>query len=110
MLFATSCCQAQGSGTKPAQLNCATGPIVRTFGKSPWRVYSCSDGLSLVVVSAPGSPAEPFYFMFQATANGHHLVGEGTGNKTATDQAYKDLNGLSEQEIKDLVKQTKAAK
>jgi hypothetical protein len=48
--------------------------------------------------------------MFQATANGHHLVGEGTGNKTATDQAYKDLNGLSEQEIKDLVKQTKAAK
>lgn len=110
MLLATGCCMAQVSGSTSPQLECNIGPIPKTFGKSQWRVYSCSDGRSVVVVSAPGSPAAPFYYMFQATASGHHLIGEGTGNKAVTDEAYGELKGLSEQGIQDLIKQTKSVK
>jgi hypothetical protein len=59
-------------------------------------------------MSAPGSPAAPFYFMFQASGAGHRLIGEGTGNKAATDQTYNMLKGLTEQQIQDLLEQTKA--
>lgn len=112
MLFAATagCCLAQVSGSTPPKLQCDIGPVSKTFGNSQWRVYSCSDGRSVVVVSAPGSLAAPFYFMFQATAGGHHLIGEGTGNKAATDEAYGELKGLSEQGIQDLIQQTKSVK
>lgn len=46
-------------------LNCDIGPGTKTFGKSSWLVYSCTDNKSLVMVSAPGSPAVPFYFFLQ---------------------------------------------
>ncbi|MFZ0870722.1 MAG: hypothetical protein WAM90_08340 [Rhodanobacter sp.] len=110
MLLATSFCLAQVPGATSPKLECDIGPIPKTFGNSQWRVYSCSDGRSVVVVSAPGSPAVPFYFMFQATASGHHLIGEGTGKKAATDEAYGELKGLSEQGIEDLIRQTKSVK
>lgn len=103
-------CLAETHGSTSAQLKCDIGPISKAFGNSLWRIYSCSDGQSVVVVSAPGSSAGPFYFMFQATAGGHHLIGEGTGNKVATDKAYGELKALSEQEIQDLIKQTKTVK
>jgi hypothetical protein len=96
MFLATDCCLAQTHGRTSPQLECNIGPISKTFGNSRWRIYSCSDGQSIVVVSAPGSSAGPFYFMFQATASGHHLIGEGTGNKVATDKAYGDLKALSD--------------
>ncbi|GLQ97284.1 hypothetical protein GCM10007863_17040 [Dyella mobilis] len=80
-----------------------TGPVKKTYGKTPWLVYSCDDGQSIVVVTAPGSPAAPFYFTF----NGGRLSGEGTGNKAATDAAYDDLQRLTDADIKALVIQTK---
>jgi hypothetical protein len=107
MLFANGCCMAQDAGNTPASMQCKVGPLLETFGATKWLVYSCSDGRSLVAVSAPGSPAAPFYFMFQATSNGHHLLGEGTGNKAETDKAYEELQQLSEREILALIDQTK---
>jgi hypothetical protein len=84
-------------------LKCLVGPVKRTYGNTPWLVYSCDDGQSIVIVTAPDSPAAPFYFIF----NGGHLRGEGTGNKAATDAAYNDLQRLTDADIKALITQTK---
>ena len=59
-----------------APLQCDIGPITKEFGSVPWLLYSCDDGKSLVVISAPGSPAAPFYFMFSPEGRGYHLSGE----------------------------------
>ena len=93
-----------------APLQCDIGPITKVFGSVSWLLYSCDDGKSLVVVSAPGSPAAPFYFMFSPEGRGYHLRGEGTGSKTLTDVAYKELEVLSNQDIAGLVGQTMAAR
>jgi hypothetical protein len=92
-----------------APLQCDIGPITKEFGSVPWLLYSCDDGKSLVVVSAPGSPAAPFYFFFSPEGRGYHLRGEGTGLRSLTDAALKDLRVLSDAEITGLVGQTKAA-
>src|ERR1700735_4271410 len=89
-----------------APLPCDIGPITTVFGSVPWLLYSCDDGKSLVVVSAPGSAAAPFYFMFSPEAGGYHLRGEGTGSKALTDAALKDLQALSDNDIVGLVGQT----
>jgi hypothetical protein len=89
-----------------APLQCDIGPINKVFGSVPWLLYSCDDGKSLVVVSAPGSPAAPFYFMFSPEGRGYHLRGEGTGSKALTDAALKDLRDLSDKDIAGLVGQT----
>lgn len=83
-------------------LKCESGPINKTFGKTRWLVYGCADGRSIVVVSAPDSPAFPFYFMVFPGENGYDVVGEGTGRKEATSMAYDDLKALSEAAIKAL--------
>jgi hypothetical protein len=92
-----------------APLKCDIGPITKEFGSVPWLLYSCDDGKSLVVVSSPGSPAAPFYFFFSPEGRGYHLRGEGTGLKTLTDAALKDLQALGDAEISGLVGQTIAA-
>jgi len=92
-----------------APLQCNIGPITKECGSVPWLLYSCDDGKSLVVVSAPGSPAAPFYFFFSPEGRGYHLRGEGTGLKSLTDAALKDLQVLSNAEIASLVGQTIAA-
>lgn len=99
---------AQNEGTMASELSCDIGPVPQSIGGGQWLAYSCSDSRSVVVVAAPNNPAAPFYFMFQATANGHHLIGEGTGSKAATDEAYKALNALSEKQIDDLIARTRA--
>jgi hypothetical protein len=102
---------AVGSAGLPAfaeqpPLQCTAGPIKKTYGNTPWLVYGCDDGQSIVIVTAPGSPAAPFYFMFSEG----HLRGEGTGNKAATDAAYNELQRLTDADIKALVLQTKNLK
>ena len=91
-------------------LQCDIGPITKEFGSVPWLLYSCDDGKSLVVVSAPGSRAMPFYFMFYPEGAGYHLRGEGTGDKTITDAALAELKALSNKDIVALVAQTLAAR
>jgi hypothetical protein len=93
-----------------APLNCDIGPITRTFGGTQWLVYSCRDNRSVVVFSAPGNPAMPFYFMFSPSGQGYRLVGEGTGQKQFTEAALKDLSKLVEQDILKLVAETKLGK
>jgi hypothetical protein len=84
------------------------GPITKVFGSVQWLLYSCDDGKSLVVVSAPGSAAAPFYFMFSPEGRGYHLRGEGTGPKMLTDAALKELQDLSDKDIAGFVGQTVA--
>ena len=103
---------AMGAETKPPQetLDCASGPAARTFGGTPWLVYACSDNHSVAVMSAPGSKAAPFYFMFSWQNGSYRLVGEGTGNKAATDAAYTALHALPIAGIQGLWACAKAAK
>jgi hypothetical protein len=93
-----------------APLQCDVGPVTKVFGSVPWLLYSCNDGKSLVVVSAPGSQAAPFYFMFSPEGAGYHLRGEGTGDKARTDAALAELKALSDKEIAALVGQTIATR
>ena len=61
---------------------CNIGPVTKTYGQAQWLVYSCNDDKTLVIVSAPGNPATPFYFTFLPTDAGHRLFGEGTGKNS----------------------------
>ena len=88
-------------------LNCNVGPLSKTFGKSQWLLYSCNDASTLIVVSAPGSPATPFIFSFSLEGASYHLRGEGTGAQGATDAAYNELQALSASAIHELIEQTK---
>jgi len=41
-------------------LKCDIGPLNKSYGGTPWLVYSCNDEQTLVFVSERGSPASPF--------------------------------------------------
>ena len=90
---------AQGAASTEQPMNCDMGPLMKTFGQTNWLVYACSDGHSVAIMSAPGSPASPFYFMFHSTNQGYRLVGEGTGSKDATAKAHAELRAMSQKEI-----------
>lgn len=98
------------SGAYAGSLHCDVGPITKTFGSVPWLLYSCSDGKSLVVVSAPGNPAMPFYFFLSPQGSGYSLHGEGTGAKSVTDAALKELQTLRPKDIAVLIRETKDVK
>lgn len=91
-------------------LKCDIGPVTKVFGAVPWLVYSCNDPTSVVLVSAPGNPAMPFYFSFSLEGGAYKLRGEGTGSKAATDAALKDLQALSPRDIQALRAETLVAK
>jgi hypothetical protein len=61
-------------------------------------------------VSAPGSAAAPFYFIFSPVGKGYHLRGEGTGSKALTDAALKELQALRNEDIAALVRETTTVK
>lgn len=101
-------------GAEQPSQNCDVGPLTKTYGKTQWLVYSCNNDKAegkamLVVVSAPGNPAMPFYFLFSIKDGGYHLYGEGTGDKKVTDAAFSELQQLSEAEITKLIWQTRQA-
>jgi hypothetical protein len=87
--------------------NCAIGPLDKTYGNAHWLVYGCTDGQNVVVVSAPGNPAMPFYFFFAHTSDGMKLYGEGNGDKLVTDAAFKELQLLSATDVALLYQQAK---
>lgn len=88
-----------GSAVAAESLKCEAGPLTKVFGNAPWLVYGCDDGRSVVVVSAPGNPAMPFYFMFSPDKSGYRLVGEGTGSKDASAAALTELKRLTQSEV-----------
>ena len=108
-LFASLLLAASSALGAGPTLNCDIGPAPKIFGGSSWLVYGCSDMHSVVVITAPGSQVTPFYFMFAYSFGSYKLHGEGTGNKAATDAAYKVLSQLKPTEIAALFKDAAAA-
>ena len=105
ILFAPAVGFGQPAAGDP-RLSCYVGPIKKTFGGNDWLVYSCSDGRSLIIVSAVGNPAMPFVFALMANEEGFRLSGEGTGNKEVSQAAFDALRTLSPGDIAALVAQT----
>ena len=99
------CAQAQGKDA-PA-MECNLGPLTRTFGGTPWLVYSCSDGTSIVVVTKEENPAAPFYFFVFKREGKYVVFGEGTGAKSITDLAYNELIKLKAEDIRSLIAASK---
>ena len=91
------------------RLKCEVGPVTKQYGSTDWLVYSCADKGSLVIVTAPGNPAMPFYFFYLRSDKGYELHGEGTGDKRLTDAAFKDLKNLTEDQIASLLIETRKA-
>ena len=89
------------------KLQCTTGPIKKKFGDNHWKVYSCNDNKSVIIVSIPGSSAHPFYFLFYAKKDTYQLHGEGTGSRHASGAAYKEIRHFKSKEIRKLVRETK---
>jgi hypothetical protein len=97
-----------GCGSANAQqMKCETGPVLKTYGSTPWLAYSCDDGLSIAIVSAPGNPASPFYFFLHPNEGVYRIEGEGTGDKGVADRAIAELQGLSQREITGLIDETR---
>lgn len=106
-LFASVCAHSD-NGTAPAPLTCSVGPVEQTYGNTKWLVYSCDDGQSVVIVSAPGSPANPFVFRFMARPDGYVLQSKGTGERQYTAAAFGELKQLSARDVAALVTMTRA--
>jgi hypothetical protein len=111
LLLATfSVVTARGAEVVPKPtMNCEFGPVEKTYGKTSWLVYTCDDGQSVLIVSAPGSPASPFMFRFSAREDGYVLQSQGTGEKEFTTAAFGELKLMSVQDIGALIKVTKAS-
>ena len=92
-------------------IQCKVGPIEKMFGETKWVVNSCDDGKSIVLVSAPGNPAMPFYFMITEKDGKLAIHGEGNGSKEASSAAGRDLETLiaSEGAVAALIAETKTA-
>jgi|SRR6185437_17154670 len=89
-------------------VSCTLGPVAKTFGGSNWLVYGCEDGRSVVVVSVPGSPAAPFYFIMTPGTRGVDLHGEGTGKQSASAAAFRELRALDQTGVAVLFEEAKA--
>ena len=93
---------------KPS-LNCAKGPLHRSFGGTAWLVYGCDDKATLVVVAAEGNPASPFYFIFYPKGEERGLYGEGNGDRKATAPAFEDLKRLDSAAVEALLAEAERA-
>ncbi|HEU4961906.1 MAG TPA: hypothetical protein VFT56_16080 [Sphingomonas sp.] len=91
----------------PAPMKCEVGPAHRTLGGTQWIVYSCDDQASMVVVSAQGNPASPFYFFLKPAGGAYSVSGEGNGNKEASDAAGDALAKMTPAEFAALLAETK---
>lgn len=106
LIIAISLFSSDMTFAAPDTMKCETGPVKKIYGNVPWLVYSCTDNKTVVIVSDTGSPAMPFVFSFHKKDDGYHLIGEGTGNKNATNAAYTELSKLTEMKIQQLITQT----
>jgi hypothetical protein len=107
VFLATTTMLSPTFGEEQRSGKCDVGPVMKTYGKTPWLVYSCTTDKNVVLVSAPGSPAMPFVFCFCTKDGSYQLSGEGTGNKEVTAAAFRDLQHLAEPDIAELIMQTK---
>lgn len=89
-------------------MECKIGPLNMDFGGNKWLVYACSDGKSIVAVSAPGNPAMPFFFSVSPKNGSYTVSGEGNGDKAASKAAYALLK-LEKSEIEEIIAKAKNA-
>ena len=105
--------QSAAVGEEPAEESgaCDIGPVLKVYGGNEWNIYSCTTPDQLVVVSAPGNPAMPFYFVLYMKDGERRLTGEGNGSKEASAAAYEELRSIadSEEEIAALIAETRKA-
>jgi hypothetical protein len=102
--------ETMAQGPSEARIICDRGPFgSKTYGGTAWDIYGCNDSRSVAVVTAPGNPALPFYFLFAERNGQYRLSGEGTGRPEITRKAYADLVQLSQKDIQALVKATQTA-
>ena len=100
------------ASTEPQQaspMKCEIGPAQRTFGGTQWIVYSCDDQASMVVVSAQGNPASPFFFFLKPAGGTYTVSGEGNGDKKASDAAGVALVKMTPVEFTALLTATKGS-
>lgn len=109
-LFYACCFVSELASAEQIPMTCKTGPIKKEYGHSQWLVYSCSDNKTIVIVSDTGNPASPFYFTFYIKNGKYQLSGEGTGSKTTSDTAFKELSTFDERDLKALIQETKNGK
>jgi hypothetical protein len=88
---------------------CNTGGMSKTLGMTQWLVYSCDDAQTLVFLSAPQSPANPYYFTVFPHGTEYHVFGEGTGDREATDAAFKEIELFTTADIRALLDETRSA-
>lgn len=110
VLFCLSLLFSRTAFAEAPALSCNVGPATKTIAGSSWLVYACNDDRSVAIMAAPGSTAIPFYFMFFHSTGGYRLVGEGNGNKAATDAAYSELSTFKSEDISGLFNDAKKAK
>ena len=84
-------------------LKCEVGPVNKQFGGVQWLVYACDDNKSIVVVSAPGNPAMPFYFSIYLDGEQYRVSGEGAGDAAASSAARKDIEAFTREKIETLI-------
>ena len=102
---------ALAQGPSQPKLVCDRGPFsTKTFGGTQWQIYGCTDNRSVAIVTAPGSPAIPFYFLLAWIDGVYTVSGEGTGRRDLTAKAYNDIIKLTRPQIDALVKETLKAK
>ena len=93
------------------ELSCEQGPLEIDVGGGDWLAYGCDDNFTLVIVSAKGNPASPFYFIFARNpSGGHRLYGEGTGDKQFTGPAFEELTTWTEAKIEQVRLQAAASR
>ena len=79
------------------------------FPTAAGSVYACDDGKSIAMVTPSGSKAFPFFFGIAVSATKIDIHGEGTGNKTITDKAAKEISALKLSDIQSLRQEAVAA-
>jgi len=98
---------AVAQGPSQPKLVCDRGPFsTKTFGGTQWQIYGCTDNRSVAIVTAPSSPAIPFYFLLAWIDGVYTVSGEGTGRRDLTAKAYNDIIKLTRPQIDALVKET----
>ena len=98
---------ALAQGPSQPKLVCDRGPFsTKTFGGTQWQIYGCTDNRSVAIVTAPGSPAIPFYFLLAWIDGVYTVSSEGTGRRDLTAKAYNDIIKLTRPQIDALVKET----
>jgi len=80
--------------------------VDHTFGGTPWVMYGCDDGKSLVVATSADNPASPFVFVVAWEPHGYRVSGEGQGDRTASSSAFDELRALTSEQITELYAST----